>query len=518
MGFGLGIAVCTQLAPGGGRCQGDTIGNICVRCHFNYNAQGENYETPIRVKATRQVGTRENDPEKSTQHQITGELNESQHDIWPYVKQEGKFTYIDELLEQSKSLKECKVNVFSVTAEKASNWENSKNFRCTNTFLKFLSEQKDENHCFELVEQMTSQGLRALGYYRKIPPRFFDVDPNDPQIHTDPGTKDNIYFSIQFMAKYISDRVVPARPKCLKNFPTFSFKSREPGNSWHTSRTALLVTRRPSGAYYSILYMDPLDTALASSIRASLIGDEDKMPNGKFDHILAVVASVLFSIADLWSMFLREADLYLEEFDVGSTESIPSVDQRLQFTRSLHKLLKLFGEAHSRIHEIHYLSEGLTSHPFIIGEGLQERMGSSLRNVCRILKANLLKVKQLIKNAELLIDLIPKTVGIFDAQAAIEQTKKANVIAFKALQLTTITFCYLPLTLAAGIYGMNVKEITGEKEQHSIKNFLKLGFFLAAPSGVIYLVWSNKDKIGGWIKGQGKRLKRNTTTHGNTVA
>ncbi|KAF3106862.1 hypothetical protein TWF103_005947 [Orbilia oligospora] len=99
-----------------------------------------------------------------------------------------------------------------------------------------------------------------------------------------------------------------------------------------------------------------------------------------------------------------------------------------------------------------------------------------------------------------------------DSRAAVEEARAANAVATSLQCITSLTFVYLPITLAATIYGMNLSPITGDEGQKGIWAFFAVSAGLLVVTIGVLDIWIWKSQIVGWFK-HGHRGKPRVELH-----
>ncbi|KAK6510568.1 hypothetical protein TWF506_009673 [Arthrobotrys conoides] len=234
------------------------------------------------------------------------------------------------------------------------------------------------------------------------------------------------------------------------------------------------MKRRPNNTYYALLYLDPVDNVLAVALRTLFLGDEDSLPVTKSDHITGVISCLMYMIALIFSQFLQDAESYLQSLTRKNLEKAPLLEELIETTRELHELLDLWRGARRRILAVHTLNKDIVNHPFIKAGGLQEPMAASLRKPTGMFEHHIDAMDDLVKRTESHITLIFNVAALYDSRAALEESRTANNYASSVKNITSLTFIYLPISIAAAIFGMNVDLITGDRSQPTILAFIGL--------------------------------------------
>ncbi|KAF3941926.1 hypothetical protein ABW19_dt0205100 [Dactylella cylindrospora] len=414
---------------------------------------------------------------------------------WPTLYGLRRYPYLENILKESVGV-EPLVKILTAPVGKESVWSGGDAITEQGAVLDLLKASSDnmdkEKHHLDFVAQASDQVVRALGYYRSITPQFFDVPYSIVQ--TDGGI---MYFSIQFFGKY-SPGKMPSEARRSRKSPTYSFGiSPEliPG-SWHISRIGFFVKPLSKGVFYGLILLDPQDIGLAQAIKTLMLGNEHSIPLQKWPHMLGAISSIFYAVNHTWGLFLRDADTHLRDLTNEVLEENIVREQLPKLTRDLHELLKLFSEAKRRIRALKDLSISLKSHPFLSENGLWG-MDRALQKTRDQIAENYTKMEELVEDTKILVSLIFNIAHLDHADAAIKESQAANSFALNIQRITAVTFIYLPITLAATVFGMNIQQITGDEAQYNIWVFLGLGTVLLICTLLVLLSWLLRKKIVG---------------------
>ncbi|KAF3188881.1 hypothetical protein TWF225_003256 [Orbilia oligospora] len=526
---------CVQLHPGiapgvnanleSSICGGNVVQGVCQSCYYIYYEFEDEPEPPPSEPSTH-AGTESSGSAESRSSSSTTIATSSQNSTksaqnyltWPDY-QVQPYPDLKELLEHLGEFKmdSCKVEMFRSSGKDGARWFRCKKMGKRNmvenleTLLDLLRSEAQlmdntsENHCLDLVQDASDHVIKSLGFYRDITPLFFDIPYSI--IQTDGGTKDSMFFSFQFLGLYTKAER-PFEASRASTSPKFSFSDLKTGvrREWLVSRISLFAKRRSNDTYYSLLYLDPVDIGLVGALKTLLLGNEDGIPLTKSDHITGVISSVIYMMASVSSQFLQDAEEYLQSLTIPDLERVPSLQGLMETTRKLHELLDLWREARRRVFAVQTLTRDIVTHPFIVAEGLRESMEVSLRKSRGMFEYQVDTIDDLVEKTKVHISLIFNIATLYDSRAALEESKAANKFASSVQKITSLTFVYLPIALAASILGMNVDLITGDSSQPTIRVFIGLAAVLLAISMSILVIWSKKGQVGQWF--QSRRAKR----------
>ncbi|KAF3216974.1 hypothetical protein TWF192_000877 [Orbilia oligospora] len=497
-------------------CSGNVVQGVCQRCHCVYDDyDSEDKLEPPPSESSTHAGTESSGSEESRSSSNTTIATSSHNSTksaqnyltWPDYRVQP-YPDLKELLEHLGKLKRdsCKIEIFRSSGKDGARWFRCKKMGKRNLVENFetlldllrseaqLMDNTTENHCLDLVQDASDYVIKSLGFYRDITPLFFDIPYSI--IQTDGGTKDSAYhnaslpiyglkaagiaceltdktgmfFSFQFLGLYTKAER-PFEASRASTSPKFSFSDPKTGvrREWLVSRISLFAKRRSNDTYYSLVYLDPVDTGLAGALKTLLLGNEDGIPLTKSDHITGVISSVIYMMASVSSQFLQDAEEYLQSLTIPDLEKVPSLQGLMETTRKLHELLDLWREARRRIFAVQTLTRDIATHPFIVAEGLRESMEVSLRKSRGMFEYQVDTIDDLVEKTKVHISLIFNIATLYDSRAALEESKAANKFASSVQKITSLTFVYLPIALAASILGMNVDLITGDSSQPTIR-------------------------------------------------
>ncbi|KAF3112569.1 hypothetical protein TWF103_002816 [Orbilia oligospora] len=459
------VKKCVRLHPGiapgvnanleSSICGGNVVLGVCQSCHCIYDEFEDEPEPPPSEPSTH-AGTESSGSAESRSSSSTTIATSSQNStksaqnylIWPDY-QVQPYPDLKELLEHLGEFKmdSCKVEMFRSSGKDGARW-----FRCKKvgkrnlvenleTLLDLLRSEAQlvdntsENHCLDAYHKASLQiyGLKTAGIACGL---------------TD---KTGMFFSFQFLGLYTKAER-PFEASRASTSPKFSFSDLKTGvrREWLVSRISLFAKRRSNDTYYSLLYLDPVDIGLVGALKTLLLGNEDGIPLTKSDHITGVISSVIYMMASVSSQFLQDAEEYLQSLTIPDLERVPSLQGLMEATRKLHELLDLWREARRRVFAVQTLTRDIVTHPFIVAEGLRESMEVSLRKSRGMFEYQVDTIDDLIEKTKVHISLIFNIATLYDSRAALEESKAANKFASSVQKITSLTFVYLPIALAAG--------------------------------------------------------------------
>ncbi|KAF3176225.1 hypothetical protein TWF225_008688 [Orbilia oligospora] len=193
-----------------------------------------------------------------------------------------------------------------------------------------------------------------------------------------------------------------------------------------------------------------------------------------------VIANILYFIALRSSHFFRHAEAHLQSLaDTIMTRSDEKPDFKFQIetTKALHQLMFTWAE-----------------------------------KARAMLEDNVERLDSLTEKTKALNSLVFNLANLHDYRAAVEEARAANAVATSLQRITSLTFVYLPITLAATIYGMNLSPITGDEGQKGIWAFFAVSAGLLVVTIGVLGIWIWKSQIVGWFK-HGHRGKPRVELH-----
>ncbi|KAF3168195.1 hypothetical protein TWF751_007900 [Orbilia oligospora] len=236
-----------------------------------------------------------------------------------------------------------------------------------------------------------------------------------------------------------------------------------------------------------------------------------------------VIANILYFIALRSSHFFRHAEAHLQSLaDTIMTRSDEKPDFKFQIetTKALHQLMFTWAEVRRRILAALSLLKEIPAHTFIVSldrervqyakEELKTRTG--LQKARAMLEDNVERLDSLTEKTKALNSLVFNLANLHDYRAAVEEARAANAVATSLQRITSLTFVYLPITLAATIYGMNLSPITGDEGQKGIWAFFAVSAGLLVVTIGVLGIWIWKSQIVGWFK-HGHRGKPRVELH-----
>ncbi|KAF3105906.1 hypothetical protein TWF102_001810 [Orbilia oligospora] len=429
------VKKCVRLHPGiapgvnanleSSICGGNVVLGVCQSCHCIYDEFEDEPEPPPSEPSTH-AGTESSGSAESRSSSSTTIATSSQNStksaqnylIWPDY-QVQPYPDLKELLEHLGEFKmdSCKVEMFRSSGKDGARW-----FRCKKVGKR------------NLVENLET---------------LLDLLRSEAQLVD--NTSENHCLDFQFLGLYTKAER-PFEASRASTSPKFSFSDLKTGvrREWLVSRISLFAKRRSNDTYYSLLYLDPVDIGLVGALKTLLLGNEDGIPLTKSDHITGVISSVIYMMASVSSQFLQDAEEYLQSLTIPDLERVPSLQGLMEATRKLHELLDLWREARRRVFAVQTLTRDIVTHPFIVAEGLRESMEVSLRKSRGMFEYQVDTIDDLIEKTKVHISLIFNIATLYDSRAALEESKAANKFASSVQKITSLTFVYLPIALAAG--------------------------------------------------------------------
>ncbi|KAF3109848.1 hypothetical protein TWF102_009116 [Orbilia oligospora] len=209
----------------------------------------------------------------------------------------------------------------------------------------------------------------------------------------------------------------------------------------------------------------------------------------------------------------------------------PGFKFQIETAEALHQLMFIWAEVRRRILAALSLVKEIPTHTFIVSlerervqyakEELKTRTG--LQKARAMLEDNVERLDSLPEKTKALNSLLRHVDDVMfdagfnlanlrDSRAAVEEARAANAVATSLQCITSLTFVYLPITLAATIYGMNLSPITGDEGQKGIWAFFAVSAGLLVVTIGVLDIWIWKSQIVGWFK-HGHRGKPRVELH-----
>ncbi|KAK6330074.1 hypothetical protein TWF718_003502 [Orbilia javanica] len=423
----------------------------------------------------------------------------SEHEAWPQEYQNGPCPDLEALLEWRENPDSWGVEVFRYCEGPASKWTSRGEFGEVTGLIKQLKKETRSAgfHVFDLVSGASSEAIRAIGFYRGITPLFYDI----PFTHIrqgDCGCKDSLFFSLQFPAKYPEDVKLeePRRANASSKLNFIEVKS-GPGRQWRTSRLLFFARIRPQSQrrYYCQLFVDSVDVEVEEAVRALLVGDAHSVPLAHSDHIISVIAAVLYVIAEKWRDLSNDVSEDIGTMGLDDRECHLPRDQLTGEKRRLMKLLDLSRQIRWQIMAVEDLITGVVTHPFIEAEGLGGKMKAALWKVNRMLGEGILRIDEISDDIKVRVMAIFSIMMARDARAIaiVEQETAAKRLAASAQGIEPLTFLCFLIAVAAMVYiGVSISERINEAPPEGIMtSIIEIGvvFILVAAST---LIWRSK--------------------------
>ncbi|KAK6522984.1 hypothetical protein TWF281_002410 [Arthrobotrys megalospora] len=121
----------------------------------------------------------------------------------------------------------------------------------------------------------------------------------------------------------------------------------------------------------------------------------------------------------------------------------------MEVTKTLHELLTIWSEVRRRIVAALSLTTDIPSHPFVLSQHVGSETEAGLKKPRGMLQDQLGRIDSLTEKTKALNSLVFNLANLHDSRAAIEEARAANAAATSLQRITSLTFVYLPITLAA---------------------------------------------------------------------
>ncbi|KAK6496973.1 hypothetical protein TWF481_001952 [Arthrobotrys musiformis] len=262
--------------------------------------------------------------------------------------------------------------------------------------------------------------------------------------------------------------------------------------------------------------LDPADHEIASALKSEFSKSTEKTSFGasNLSIFTSHIISSFLRVTSLYSLiFLYDVEGHLQSLAdklTSDEEQTRTVEFQIKATKELYELLSIRVPIRRRIVAASGIAKDVPNHPFIRSK-LKEQ-GPELR----VYNEECLKEMQtryddqfdiidnLTEKTKLLNSLVFSLANLYDSRAAIAEAKAANKTALSLQRITSLTFIYLPITLAATIYGMNLRPITGDEGQKGVWAFIILSVSLLAVTFGAWRIWAGISEIIKRYKTSGK--------------
>ncbi|ORX98756.1 hypothetical protein BCR34DRAFT_142988 [Clohesyomyces aquaticus] len=313
----------------------------------------------------------------------------------------------------------------------------------------------------------------------------------------------NDFFSVQLMEKYPLKHIlcghVLYEPGCSSESPTARFRASGGDfrmHEWRVTRISLMLFKSQDGpTVHGLIYLDSSDSAFADGIQVLLTRGDELPPTDaeEADGLGKIYSTVIYIITYNWDVFLTEAETHLKALSKKCVDENLSSAEQLQYTRELHQLSPIWVEVRRRLLEAKNLTSELIEHPYFPQDQrtkTRKRTERYLQKHSKTLQDQLTRCSELSVQTNVLISLIFNIATVQDSRAAVEESKAANALAASIRRVTVLTFVYLPLSLAAGIFGMNVHQITGDVAHPAIWIYIVVALTLMTGTFGTWFLWS----------------------------
>ncbi|KAK6340059.1 hypothetical protein TWF730_001832 [Orbilia blumenaviensis] len=245
-----------------------------------------------------------------------------------------------------------------------------------------------------------------------------------------------------------------------------------------------------------------------------LLADDTK-PYGAAGS-LSVIPKFLSVLVRLSSEFLEDAESHLQLLTdeiLSNTPEKPTVEFQMNVTKTIHKLLTLWAEVRRRTTVVLNLMKRLLSSRFVKtnfshpDNRIDGFLEGSFQELQLELQDHLGKIDILVEKTKALNSLVFNLANLYNSHAAIEEAKAANTAATSVHRITSLSFVYLPITLAATIYGVNLSPNTGDEGQNGIWVFIVVSIGLLLVTLPVLCVWIWNSWTIEWCMNLAKREK-----------
>ncbi|KAJ9612460.1 hypothetical protein H2200_004057 [Cladophialophora chaetospira] len=381
-----------------------------------------------------------------------------------------------------------------ISAALVSKWRTNRKATQTYQLLEILKAPADSSSTFYIVTDVSGEVIEALGHYLAITPRFFEFPPSI--LNTGNTVQLYSFFSLQLMERYsIGTRPTESRRSDATPYARFFAKDRPLPHEWHVTRVAIIfMTDTTKQKFRGLIQLDHTDEAIAKALETLMVRDEETLP-GDTEAIAGQgqILTELVHIVNLtWNGFLGEAEAHLRYLESVTCiqEELSPTDQ-LKYTRELHQLSPLWAQVRRRLVAARDLAKQMIVHPYFISMNAQEAFEPYLKKCMNVIEEQIDRSAELTEETNNLISLIFIITTMQDTRATIAESRAANAFAASIRRITVLTFVYLPLTLAASIFGMNVQQVTNQAGQPQVWWYLIVAASLMAASSGAWCFWSN---------------------------
>ncbi|OAG01310.1 uncharacterized protein CC84DRAFT_1228289 [Paraphaeosphaeria sporulosa] len=420
------------------------------------------------------------------------------HQTWPKnLNTTGiSFAVLEETLRKSRATA-CRIEklrfVPGLSADgKHARWTPCTTVNSNNDLIALIQEADPQD-----VHSVFFEAIQILGYYLDLTPRFFNFPYT--LLSTGNAVEQYVFFSLQLFERYEGKRV-PAEATRSDASPTARFRAATGmhGHTWHVTRIALLFARSlDRKKFRGLVHLDPLDTTIAEGLQKLMTRDE-QIPPGEAEAYAGlgqILSEVMYITTFNWGVFLAEAELHLQILSQKCIDEDLDIDAQLMYTRELHQLSPLWVQVRRRLVCVKDLAGQMLVHPFfadINGHNGRVAIEGYLTKQVNMVEDHITRTKELEEQTGVLISLIFNIATLQDTRAAVEEGKLANAFTASIRRVTLLTFVYLPLMLAASIFGMNLREMTGDRDSllPSIWWYFIIAALLMLATFIAWFFWS----------------------------
>ncbi|OCL05997.1 hypothetical protein AOQ84DRAFT_379078 [Glonium stellatum] len=287
------------------------------------------------------------------------------------------------------------------------------------------AEKNSTTKCtFYLVLKRSSEVTRMLGYYLRLPPRFFDPSCTIQAISPKCDMK-YMYFKLRLMDKFPSDPLTPTERKGHD----FSVNFLDEKHEWRDMQLSFICIASPESTHFNaVCVLDPANKTIADVLGTLFVLRNDELMRlptmTTFDALFQLINEIFRVLGLTWGTFLSEAEEHLQRIVrpknqnlvISNTSNLKSdkcvrrselqTNDQLKFTQELHRLTPQWGQISWRLSAMRDVIKSILEHPFFSDYVAQERSAQYLLNVSSTVDQHRERTKALVEDTKTLISLV----------------------------------------------------------------------------------------------------------------
>lgn len=299
---------------------------------------------------------------------------------------------------------------------------------------------------FYLVRQPSSQGTQLLGYYLKLPPRFFN--PSFVVYDVSPKSERSfLYFKLQFIE-------IEAETTCYghgdSSGPPVAFKGK---SQWRFTDVALIcATGQQPQNFDAVCTLNPEDDTIAEALHrlVSMAGEGQARSSVSSLMLMFKLVNEVFRIIALnWGFFLDDAEAHLAGISskcLGRRKL--STEDQLRFTRELHQLTPVWSQVSRRLSAARNVIDVMREHPFYTDAANPEEASEFLLKIRSTIDEHQGRTQALREQTSTLTSLVLNIAMLNESTGTMQEAQASTNLAVKVHRITIITFIFFPLSLS----------------------------------------------------------------------